>query len=114
MRAAALLDEAFELLRQEEEALAREDVDSAGDLAEQRAKTLSQAWRARDGEDPDSLAERLRDMLGRQTRLHAAAEALRAKYREQRGNSRKQSRYFDADRKLRAIRDKSFYCDKIS
>jgi hypothetical protein len=115
MRAAnALLDEAFDLLRQEEEALAREDVDSAGALAERRAKALGQAWQAREGLDKGLLAERLREMHQRQKGLGAAAEALRAVYQERRSNSRKHSRYFDADRKLLADRDKSFYCDTIS
>jgi hypothetical protein len=114
MSADALLDEAFDLLRQEEEALAREDVDSAAALAEKRAAVLGAAWSARDDHDPSRLAEGLKRMHQGQRGLVETAERLQARYLEQRANNRRQARYFDAGKKLQAQRDKSFYCDKIS
>lgn len=111
---AVLLDELLFLIPAEEKALADEDTERAEELAGQRAELLQKAWTSRDGYNAEELRHRLLQVQAAQSRLHEAAEALHAKLRAQQRAGRKQTRYFNADRKIQAQLQRAFYCDKIS
>lgn len=111
---AALLEEAFDLVRQEENALLEEDIDTVDELAQQRVELLKKVWRERAGYDEDALRVQFLNMQEAQKNLKEQADALHAKYRQQQQYSRKQTKYFDTDRKIHSELQKSFYCDKVS
>ena len=111
---AAILDEVFALVRLEELALAEEDVDRAGELADRRADLLFDAWRIREGCSDNLLVERLQTLQDMQRQLQDKAEALRAKLGAQMSAERKQAKYFDGYRHASAEAKKAFYFDKRS
>ena len=111
---AVLLDNVLALVREEEQALAREDVDTMEELAVQRAGLLRQAWEQRQGYDEEALKRNLVVVRDANEKLHVAAKALHAKYREQQQNGRKQAKYFSAERNAYSQMQKSQFFNKIS
>lgn len=107
----ALLEEALALIPLERTALSDEDLDRAGELAEQRRGLVDEAWGHRAGCDEAELRVRLVRMQQAQADLEQSAEALQTKYRQQQVAGRNQAKYFTTERHLHAASRKSFYCD---
>lgn len=111
---AALLEEAFSLLRLEKQAVTDKDMERVEALAGRRATLLLQAWENREGYDEDALRAKLRLLEEEQRRLQTVLDSLRAKLLAERRAGRKQARYFNGDRYVQSELQRSFYCDKIS
>ena len=111
---AALLEDALALMREEEQALALEDVDRMEELANRRATLLNQAWTQRQGYDEETLRQQLVAVRDANETLHAKAEVLHARYREQQQNGRKQAKYFSTERHIYSQMQKSQFFNKIS
>lgn len=111
---AALFKDVFALIRDEENALAEEDIDRLEELAQQRADLMQKIWSLRDGYDNDALMIGLRAVRDAHGKLTASADALHAKYRIQQQNGRKQAKYFTTERHVYSQIQKSQYFNKIS
>ncbi len=109
-----LLDKAFELAKQEELALAAEDVDQLETLSAQRTDLLIKAWKQRKGMDEDDLKARLHDMRVMHEKLTRSTECLHESIRSQLSTRRKQNGYFAGSRSRTAHASKSFYLSKTS
>ena len=104
----------FLLADLETEALGAEDMDRVDSLSSERAEILQELWRVRDSYDAETLRPQIQRAIVRQKELTEVADALQARYSEQRKNRRKQTQYFSMDRNLNAELQKSFYCNKVS
>ncbi len=111
---AALLDEALEFARKEEQALREEDVDLADELSVRREELLLAAWQNRRGCDESSLLDKLTLMQTLQGRLEGLARDLYEKLRVQLGANRKQEKYFAGNRYAIAQAQRSYYFSKTS
>jgi hypothetical protein len=104
----------FLLADLEAEALGAEDMDKVDSLSGERAEILQELWLSRDNYEAENLRSQIQRAIVRQRELTEAADALQARYNEQRKNRRKQTQYFSMDRNLNAELQKSFYCNKVS
>lgn len=111
---AGLIEEILALCREENTALASEDVDRAEELAGQRLALLEKLGGLRAGYSEKALGASLARLRAEHAILRVAAENLHHKLRQMQNSSRKQSRYFNHDRKIQSQFNRSLYFDKFS
>lgn len=108
---AAYLNEVQEVMRNEQAALAAEDLDLLEQLADQRHTLLKKAWDARAGYDESQLLNHLLEVEKLQQGLREKAQELQVDLRRRMNDGNKQARYFDGDRHIHSQLKKSLYCD---
>ena len=109
-----LLDEAFEVAKQEEQALATEDVDQIEALSTKRADLLAKAWDQRKDMDEEELKNRLQEMQAVHEKLTTTSKYLHESIRSQLNTRRKQNGYLAGAKSRTAHANKSFYLSKTS
>ncbi|MDL2267543.1 hypothetical protein LJC46_06110 [Desulfovibrio sp. OttesenSCG-928-G15] len=107
----ALLKEVTALLREEEVALADENLEAAEELSAKRKDVLADIWAKRQGCDEEELRKGLSAVLAANRSLQIKAESLQQKYQAQKQAGRKQTKYFSTERHLHSAMRKSVYCD---
>lgn len=106
-----LLKDVTVLLREEEAAIADENLEAAEELSAKRQAVLDDIWAKREGCDEEALRNGLSAVLAASRSLQAKAELLERKYQAQKMAGRKQTKYFSTERHLHSAMRKSVYCD---